>query len=165
MHRVFGVKLWIATKNFGCMRLRMIVSILVISHTSACSSDLLTVSNCRRHEDEAKATEQMEWRMDIVWRRPDLASTQQCVKEAPQGRSSLLCHVFTVDAEHHLITQSFCTVRWPSDLQPGASSNGKWLQSSMRVFSRHWGWSKVRRTALGEGKKCVWIWVFLHQAQ
>lgn len=58
-------------KVFNMGQMRMIQTILAISHMCACCSDLLTVCSCRRYEDEAKATQQMEWRRDIVWQRPD----------------------------------------------------------------------------------------------
>lgn len=51
---------------FDMRQMRMIQTIPVISHTCACCYDLLTVCSCGRHEDEAKATEQMERRRDIV---------------------------------------------------------------------------------------------------
>lgn len=98
--------------------------------------------SCRRHADEATATEQMEWRRDIVRRRPPLslvwkkllkATTLCYVRSSPSTPSFLL-----------LLSQRAFVQR--ADLQTsssGAPSSGEWLQSQLRLFSCRWGRSEV----------------------
>lgn len=95
-----------ANKQDFDTRLRMIGTILVLSHTPECCSDLLTVCRCRRYTKPRPPSwwskggilcdRGLIWHsLSVVWKK--------ILKATP------LCHVFTIDTELYFIIESFST--------------------------------------------------------